>query len=31
MKAFVKFMMCAAVLMGSVVFSSCSKDDDEGD
>jgi hypothetical protein len=30
MKAFVKFMMCAAVLMGSVVFSSCSKDD-EGD
>lgn len=30
MKAFVKFMMCAAVLMGSVVFSSCSKDDEGG-
>ena len=30
MKKFVKFMMCAAVLMGSVVFSSCSKDDEGG-
>lgn len=30
MKAFVKFMMCAAVLMGSVVLSSCSKDDEGG-
>ena len=30
MKKFAKFMMCAAVLMGSVVFSSCSKDDEGG-
>ena len=30
MKAFVKFMMCAAVLRGRVVFSSCSKDDEGG-
>lgn len=31
MKAFVKFMMCAAVLMGCVVFSSCSKEEEKGD
>ena len=30
MKKFAKFMMCAAVLMGSVVFSSCSKDAEGG-
>ena len=30
MKAFAKFMMCAAVLMSSVVFSSCSKEEEKG-
>ena len=31
MKAFAKFMMCAAVLMSSVVFSSCSKEEEKSD
>ena len=31
MKAFARILMCAAVLMGSVVFSSCSKEEEKGD